>query len=125
EEADLVHAIARELLTREELFGDDLEELANEHGRGPFGSVFLTHDEVAATTDRALEPAVVRGGAGSQGWPGALGAGGQQGGAQQEGDGQAGGGGPRQLKYEDEDEDDEDEDDRGGSPDGPGPVAPI
>jgi len=51
EEADLVHAIARELLTREELFGDDLEELAERYGHGPFGSLFLTHDEVAAGLD--------------------------------------------------------------------------
>ncbi len=51
EEADLVHAIARELLTREELFGDDLEELAERYGHGPFGSLFLTHDEVAVGLD--------------------------------------------------------------------------
>ena len=65
EESELVHAIARELLTREELFGDDLEELAREYGRGPFGSLFLTRDgaagsrdEVAAALDQAGSPLV-------------------------------------------------------------------
>jgi len=64
EEEELVHAIARELLAREELYGDDLEELAKRYGRGPFP--FLQerrtlgdHTEVAAAQDA---PAAVAGG---------------------------------------------------------------
>src|SRR5690606_28416701 len=39
EEEELVHAVARELLQREELFGDDLEALAKKYGKGPFPSL--------------------------------------------------------------------------------------
>lgn len=36
EEEELVHAVARELLAKEELFGDDLDELAKKYGKGDF-----------------------------------------------------------------------------------------
>ncbi len=50
EEDALVHAIARELLAREELFGDDIDDLARRHGHGPFAYLELT-DPVAAARD--------------------------------------------------------------------------
>ncbi len=58
EEEELVHAIAKELLAREELFGDDLDALARKYGRGPFPYMEQSADvagaaEVAAATDQS------------------------------------------------------------------------
>src|SRR5690606_9627460 len=48
EEEELVHAIASELLAKEELFGDDIDELAPRHGRGPSAYLELTSEVPAA-----------------------------------------------------------------------------
>lgn len=50
EEEELVHAVARELLAREELYGDDLDQLAQTYGKGPF-PYMAEIVEVAAAAD--------------------------------------------------------------------------
>ncbi len=66
EEEALVHAVAQGLLEREELFGDDLDDLARRYGKGPFPSLEAgvnseaeqAEGEVAAAADEAVSVAM-------------------------------------------------------------------